>query len=145
MLYLFDGYNLLHAAGLRSREELVDRLAGFVAMHGARGVVVFDGVGEDAAVGALEVRYAQPADHLIERLAAESRDRERVILVSSDRLIRETVGQEVGKRASASFAAELEAEPPPQQRSEGSRATRVEDSLDPETRERLERWRRGRS
>ena len=71
MLYLFDGYNILHAGKFRDQRELVDRLAGFVALKGARGVVVFDGAGEDAVVGPLEVRFAQPADSLLERLAAQ--------------------------------------------------------------------------
>jgi predicted RNA-binding protein with PIN domain len=72
-LYLFDGYNLLHAGGMEDPQALVDRLAGFVALQGARGIVVFDGRGADAAYGALEVRYAKSADHLLERLAAEYR------------------------------------------------------------------------
>ena len=46
-LYLFDGYNLLHAGPFEDPRELVDRLASFVALSGARGVVVFDGVGEE--------------------------------------------------------------------------------------------------
>src|SRR5438034_9147134 len=72
-LYLFDGYNLLHAGEFGDPRELVDLLASFVAMHGARGVVVFDGVGEERAHGPLEVRYAEHADALLERLAAENR------------------------------------------------------------------------
>src|ERR671931_1053480 len=75
-LYLFDGYNLLHAGDFRDVPELVDRLAGFVALQGVRGVVVFDGGGEERRVGRLQVRYAPHADALIERLAAEHRDRE---------------------------------------------------------------------
>ena len=43
------------------------------AVKGARGVVVFDGVGEELEVGALSVRYAPNADTLLERLAAEHR------------------------------------------------------------------------
>jgi len=35
-LYLFDGYNLLHAGPFDDPRELVDRLASFVALHGAR-------------------------------------------------------------------------------------------------------------
>ena len=66
MLDLFDGYNILHAGDLHDRRALVDRLASFVAVRGARGIVVFDGVGEDAAYGALEVRFASAADSLIE-------------------------------------------------------------------------------
>ena len=49
-LYLFDGYNLLHASTFRDRDELVSALASFVAGRGARGVVVFDGVGEEKTV-----------------------------------------------------------------------------------------------
>jgi predicted RNA-binding protein with PIN domain len=49
MLYLFDGYNILHAGDMDDRRELVDALASFVAVRGARGVVVFDGVGKDVA------------------------------------------------------------------------------------------------
>ena len=143
MLYLFDGYNLLKAGDFRSREELIDRLAGFVALEGARGVIVFDGVGHDAQVGPLEVRYADSADQLLERLAAEHRRDGRVCLVSSDGDIRKTAGQEVGKRASKEFAAELLRQGRP--RPEGASESRLEDALDEETRERLERWRRRRS
>ena len=50
-LYLFDGSNLFHAGRFAHRDELVDELASFVAVRGARGVVVFDGVGEDGTSG----------------------------------------------------------------------------------------------
>jgi len=88
------------------------------------------------------VRYAQPADHLLERLAAEHRDDREVTLVSSDGEIRTTAGQAVAKRRSGEFAAELLEEPRPSRHDVGSR---VEDALDPATRSRLERWRRRRS
>lgn len=141
-LYLFDGYNLLHAGEYEERQELVDRLASFVALRGARGVVVFDGVGEDHAYGTLAVRFAQPADQLLERLAAEHRQSERVLLVSSDRAIRETAGQEVRKVGSADFMSGLGGEPPGQVAPPGSK---VGDSLGGETRRRLEEWRRRRA
>ncbi len=106
-LYLFDGYNVLRAAGLEDRRELIDALASFVALRGTRGVVVFDGVGADERLGRLEVRFAPHADALLERLAAEHRDRERVCLVSSDAAVRGTSGQEVAKVSSREFAAAL--------------------------------------
>lgn len=140
MLYLFDGYNILHAGAFRDRRELVDRLAGFVALKGARGVVVFDGVGEDAVVGPLEVRFAEEADSLLERLAAEHRSREEVWVVSSDRAIRGTTGQETRRRSSKTFVRELGAE---RENRPGGRS-RIEDALDEETRQRLERFRRRR-
>ena len=52
--YLFDGFNLLHAGGFEDSRELTDKLASFVAEKGARGVLVFDGTGED-----LELRPAR--------------------------------------------------------------------------------------
>jgi predicted RNA-binding protein with PIN domain len=142
-LYLFDGYNLMHAGGVGDRRELVDRLAGWVAEHGARGVVVFDGVGEAETVGPLDVRFDAHADRLIERLAAERRSEELVCVVSSDTAIRETAGVTVRKRASREFFRELASgagapPPPPAARS------KVEDALDEETRARLEELRRGR-
>ena len=47
-LYLFDGYNVLHAGEFGGDvRELKDILASFVAVRGARGIVVLDGVGRD--------------------------------------------------------------------------------------------------
>jgi predicted RNA-binding protein with PIN domain len=138
-LYLFDGYNLLHAGGRRTDvRELVDELASFVAVKGARGYLVFDGTGEERQVGSLSVRYAPDADTLLERLAAEHRHRERVCLVSSDTAVRGTSGQEVAKIASSTFLEELA----PAAHVE-ERASRLRDRLDPEVRAKLERLRRG--
>ena len=90
-LYLFDGYNVLHGGEFHGDvRELTDTLASFVAMRGARGIVVFDGVGRDEQLGPLEVRYAENADALLERLASEHRGRERVCLVSSNLAVRGT-------------------------------------------------------
>ncbi len=137
-LYLFDGYNLLHAGDFEDPRELVDRLASFVAVNGARGVVVFDGVGADRTHGPLEVRYAEHADALLERLAAEHRTREAVCLVSSDSAVRGTSGQEVQKRSSRTFLQDLEAP-----RHEDPGKSQLRDRVDEETRKRLEKLRRG--
>jgi predicted RNA-binding protein with PIN domain len=138
-LYLFDGYNLLHAGQFEDVRELTDQLASFVAMRGARGVVVFDGVGHDRELGPLQVRYAEHADALIERLAAENRDAERVFLVSSDAAVRGTSGQEVGKLSSKTFLRELSPARHVERRPE-----HLGDRLDDATRAKLERMRRGR-
>ncbi len=120
------------------KRELIDRLASFVAQEGARGVVVFDGVGEDLERGPLQVRFAPHADTVLERLAAEHRDLEQVCLVSSDAAVRGTSGREVRKLSSQTFLRDL-----------GSTAheerarLHLADRLDEETRARLERLRRG--
>jgi len=137
-LYLFDGHNLFHAGSYADLRQLRDELASFVAVKGARGVLVFDGSGADEAYGPLEVRYAENADTMLERLAAEHRLTEVVCLVSSDVAVRGTSGQEVQKRSSKTFLGDMEAvthrdEPP----------RHLRDTLDPETRAKLERLRRG--
>ena len=141
-LYLFDGYNLLHAGDFSNRGELVDTLASFVAAHGARGVVVFDGVGEEREIGPLSVLFAAHADDVLERLAAEHRASELVCVVSTDALVRRTSGQEVRKQTSRAFLADLEPVRHVDIEQTGA-GGRVGDRLDAETRERLERLRRG--
>jgi predicted RNA-binding protein with PIN domain len=138
-LYLFDGHNLFHAGNYRDLRQLRDELASFVALKGARGYLVFDGSGPDESHGPLEVRFATNADTLLERLAAENREHEVVCLVSSDIAVRGTSGQEVQKRSSATFLGDMEAVVHKEERPHHLR-----DVLDPETRERLERMRRGR-
>ena len=137
-LYLFDGYNLLHAGPFSDRAALVDSLASYVAIRGARGVVVFDGVGDDAELGPLSVRFARDADALLERLAVKRRLRERVVLVSSDATVVSTVGRQVAKLSARTFFRDLTA-PKPAPASPG----RLADKLDESTRARLERLRRG--
>jgi predicted RNA-binding protein with PIN domain len=132
-LYLFDGSNLFHAGAFAHREELVDALASFVALRGAAGV-------EDRDVGALSVRFASHADTVLERLAAERRDRETVLLVTSDAAVRGTSGQAVRKQGSAGFLAELE-----QVRHREDAPSRIGDRVDEATRAQLERLRRGKA
>ncbi len=137
-LYLFDGYNLLHAGPFADARELVDTLASYVAVRGARGVVVFDGVGEDATRGPLDVRYAPHADTLLERLAADNREREQVVLVTSDSTLAASAGIQVAKLSSQNFLRDFERSEHSEERPHG-----LSGKLDPETRARLERLRRG--
>jgi len=137
-LYLFDGFNVLHAGGFGSPEELRDLLASWVAAQGARGILVFDGEGADEHLGPLTVRWAKDADTLLERLAAENRDREQVAIVSSDSEVRATMGIDVRKFGSQTFLAELSSPPTP-----STVRGDLRDKLDPETLSKLERLRRG--
>jgi predicted RNA-binding protein with PIN domain len=141
-LYLFDGYNLLHAGNFEDVRELRDRLASFVALRGARGVLVLDGTGADERYGPLEVRYAAHADALLERLAAEHRAGEQVCLVSSDAAIRGVSGQEVRKISSRLFLVEL-ADAGVERGPSPAPPAGLGGRLDADTRARLERLRRG--
>ena len=137
-LYLFDGWNLLHAGSFKEPTELIDRLASFVGTTGARGILVFDGTGPDERIGPLEIRFAEHADTLLERLAAEHREKEEVQLISSDAAVRGTSGVAVRKVASKDFVRDLgdagQTEYGPH---------RVSERIDDETRAKLERLRRG--
>jgi len=137
-LYLFDGFNLLHAGGFGSPEELRDLLASWVAGQGARGILVFDGEGADEQLGPLAVRWAKDADTLLESLAAERRGKEQVAIVSSDSAVRETMGIDVRKLSSQTFLGEFSAPTQPRVVPGDLR-----DKLDPETLSKLERLRRG--
>ncbi len=107
-LYLFDGHNILRAGRVADEAALVDRLASFVSLRGAHGIVVFDGAGKDASVGALRVTFAAHADTLLERLAAEHRGRADVYVVSSDRVLRRTAGFDVRHLSAQDLLRELE-------------------------------------
>src|SRR3954447_3252746 len=137
-LYLFDGFNLLHAGGFESPEELRDLLAGWVAIRGARGILVFDGHGPDSEHGPLSVRWARDADAALERLAAEFRSLEQVAIVSSDEAVRGTSGVQVRKLSSRAFLGRLV----PRGHSDRGRGD-FRDNRDPATLARLEQLRRG--
>jgi predicted RNA-binding protein with PIN domain len=137
-LYLFDGYNLLHAGDFGDVRELRDLLASFVALKGARGILVFDGAGSDERYGPLEVRYAPHADTLIERLAAEHRSTDLVCLVSSDAAVRGTSGPDVMKLSSRTFLGDIE-----RPRAADEPRSSLADRVDAETLARLEQLRRG--
>jgi predicted RNA-binding protein with PIN domain len=137
-VYLFDGYNILHAGSFADPRELVDTLASFVALRGARGVVVFDGVGRDYERGPLEVRYAEHADSLLESLAVARLPGDRVTLVTSDSTVAAAAGGGVAKLSSRTFVRDLEQPAQPAETPGG-----LAGKLDDKTRERLERLRRG--
>jgi len=86
----------------------------------------------------LAVRYSPHADDLLERLAAEHRERERVLVVSSDTTVLGTAGILVAKQSSQTFLRDLEL-PEHHDDVPGGLASK----LDPETAARLERLRRG--
>ena len=138
-LYLFDGYNLLHAGPFADARELVDALASYVAVRGARGVVVFDGVGRGRGRAARS-RCGSPLTPT--RCSSGSRPstgtRARVLLVTSDATVAAAAGANVAKLSSQTFFRDFQPAEHRDERPEG-----LAGKLDPETRARLERLRRG--
>jgi len=142
-LWLFDGFNVLHAGPWEDVRELRDALASFVALRGAQGIVVFDGVGDEGTFGPLEVRFAEHADQELERLAADNRAKRAVTLVSSDNVVRGTAGQGVRWVTSRNFLRELAPGGGTDARVEPERPRGLSGRLDEETAAKLERLRRG--
>ena len=119
--------------------ELVDELAELRRDEAARAASSSSTASaRSIEVGPLSVRYAPDADTLLERLAAEHRHGERVCLVSSDAAVRGTSGQEVRQGGVGHVPARLERPTHVE-----DQASRLRDRLDPETRAKLERLRRG--
>lgn len=107
---LVDGYNVLHHSGklqrlLRqdmetAREALIDKVAHFCIQTGKKVVLVFDGRGLQVAqkvehyraVPALEVIYSPghlTADAVIERMVYQMPRKMEVVVVTSDRGVRD--------------------------------------------------------
>jgi predicted RNA-binding protein with PIN domain len=162
---LVDGYNVIRCTPpyrdlaeddlAAAREALVSDVAGYAAGEWDA-KVVFDGGGnpgsdgiphEIAGITVIFSRYGMSADSVIESLSRESRARgDRIEVVTSDAQTQWTVlGGTVVRRSAAEFSRELrseEAEWREQSRS-GSPVSRIEDRIDPDVREVLERWSRG--
>jgi predicted RNA-binding protein with PIN domain len=153
-LYILDGDNVAHVRGAgsdyaRAREQLVGDVAGFASEAGIDVVLVFDGQGGGRTLGRLQVVHSgrETADTVIERLAHRRAGQEpgSVTVVSNDSVLRH-VAQRGGVHAMSAreFLDRLIATPaqrpaPPESRGR----TTLGDTLDPATREALERLRRG--
>ncbi len=165
MLYIVDGYNVLHAlfrgAGKEEifarRDWLFDQLAGLAALRAARAVLVFDGRGprstssEPVRNAPVEVVFAGgrfTADTVIaRRIAAEPPDT-RVVVVSADQEVQRTASRAgVSRMTPAELGEELSHDARTIERaldsvsSTSRMPTRIEDKVDIETLKRLEELR----
>jgi len=112
ILYYIDGYNVIHHCDrLRAlarvdfeaaRDALVDRVTRYCCDAGQAARIVFDGRGRSSDRAApvlsspcIEVLYSseqQTADALIERMVYETGKRTELVVVTSDRGIRDLCG-----------------------------------------------------
>ena len=163
---IVDGYNMIFAwpelAALKdakledARDVLVAILADYAAMTGQKVTVVFDShrrpsaEGTEQQVSGIQVVYSgrgASADHVIERLVYEARSSDEVTVATSDALQRDIA---LGKTVSALvLKAQVEAALAGRdvqindRKARSDLSRRLEDRLDPKTRERLDRFRRG--
>ena len=101
---IIDGYSLMHRQGrpgnlMTARQQLVRKLEEVAGRLAERITVVFDGTGlgggEGYEASAIEIVFSpsdKTADTVIERMAHEVPDPAGILVVTSDRLERETAG-----------------------------------------------------
>jgi predicted RNA-binding protein with PIN domain len=131
-VYLIDGYNLLHA--LRSsegrptegrfgpgelddeRRRLLDRIASFMGSKSDRAIVVFDAQRQHLQAASSNARnvevffgsFSRSADAIIEREAYALRSEQKIIVVTSDYALQQTVFlPNVVRRSSRQFIEDL--------------------------------------
>jgi len=124
-VYLIDGYNLLHEVlghgGVLQLEDerrrLIDRIASYMGGTSDRAIVVFDGKGPmlqkgESATTNVEVyfgSFSRSADSIIEKEAFKLSQGERVVVISSDYQLQQTILRpNVIRRSSRQFAGDLQ-------------------------------------
>jgi predicted RNA-binding protein with PIN domain len=162
---LIDGYNLLLRSpeyALLAEEDLDAARAALVSdvsayAHGTHDVtIVFDGGGNPGSDGQPHIvcgvtvvfsAFGREADTVVESLARAARERgDEVVVVTSDQQMRWAVsGGAVSHMSADAFARDL-SEGAAEWREHapaGSTSGRLEDRIDPQTRDTLARWARG--
>lgn len=166
-ILLVDGYNMiggwpelaaLSQAGMQgARDRLLDMLADYQAFSGLRVIAVFDayrvpGLGRSFVQGKVQVFFTkekETADECIERLVGEFTHRRRQISVATSDFVEQHVVFAQGALRISARELRLEIEENQKQvkkaiepGSVSSTRHSLEDKLPPETRKRLEDWRR---
>jgi predicted RNA-binding protein with PIN domain len=166
---IVDGYNIIFAwpelSALKdakledARDLLVSILADYAAMTRQKITVVFDshrrpdGEASQQMVSGVQVVYSgrkTSADHVIERLLFEARPNDEVTVATSDALQRDlALGRQIKTVSALTLKSQVDAVLARRDQQMGDRqarsdiARRLEDRLDPKTRERLDQMRRG--
>jgi predicted RNA-binding protein with PIN domain len=166
---IVDGYNVIFAwpdlAALKdvkledARDMLIAILADYAAMTRQSVTVVFDShrrpdaEASEQTINGVRVLYSgrkTSADHVIERLLFEARPTDEITIATSDALQRDlALGRQVKTVSALTLKAQVDGvlarrdRQMSDGRAQSDIARRLEDRLDPKSRERLERLRRG--
>ena len=166
---IVDGYNMIFAwpelAALKdvkledARDLLVATLADYAAMTRQRVTIVFDShrrpdaEASEQTISGVQVMYSgrkTSADHVIERLLFDSKQSDEVTVATSDALQRDlALGRRIKTVSALTLKSQVDAvlarrnQQIGDSRAQSDIARRLEDRLDPRTRERLDRIRRG--
>jgi predicted RNA-binding protein with PIN domain len=168
---IVDGYNIIFAwpelSALKdvkledARDLLVSILADYAAMTRQKVTVVFDShrrpdaEASQQTISGVQVVYSgrkSSADHVIEKLLFEAKPSDEVTVATSDGLQRDlALGRQIKTVSALTLKRQVDAVLARRDQQMGDRqarsdiSRRLEDRLDPKTRERLDRIRRGES
>jgi predicted RNA-binding protein with PIN domain len=168
---IVDGYNIIFAwpelSALKdvkledARDLLVSILADYAAMTRQKVTVVFDShrrpdaEASQQTISGVQVVYSgrkSSADHVIEKLLFEAKPSDEVTVATSDGLQRDlALGRQIKTVSALTLKSQVDAVLARRDQQMGDRqarsdiSRRLEDRLDPKTRERLDRIRRGES
>jgi predicted RNA-binding protein with PIN domain len=168
---IVDGYNVIFAwpelSALKdvkledARDLLVSILADYAAMTRQRVTVVFDShrrpdaEASQQTISGVQVVYSgrkTSADHVIEKLLFEAKPGDEVTVATSDGLQRDlALGRQIKTVSALTLKSQVDAVLARRDQQMGDRqarsdiSRRLEDRLDPKTRDRLDRIRRGES
>ena len=166
---IVDGYNIIFAwpelAALKdikledARDMLVSKLADYAAMTRQNVTVVFDShrrpdaEASEETINGVRVIFAgrkTTADHVIERLLFEAREGDEVTIATSDSLQRDlALGRRIKTVSALTMKSQVDAVLARRNQQIGDSkarsdiSRRLEDRIDPATRERLDRLRHG--
>jgi len=166
---IVDGYNIIFAwpelSALKdvnlqdARELLIATMADYAAMTRQKVTIVFDSHRRPDAeastqdVNGVQVVYSgrkTSADHVIERLLFDAKSNDELTVATSDGLQRDfALGRQIKTVSALTLKSQVDAvlssrnQQMGDSRARSDIARRLEDRLDAETRERLERLRRG--
>ena len=166
---IVDGYNIIFAwpelAAVKdvkledARDLLVSILADYAAMTRQKVTVVFDShrrpdaEASEQTVNGIQVVYSgrkTSADHVIEKLLFEAKPSDEVTVATSDALQRDlALGRQIKTVSALTLKGQVDAvlarrnQQMGDSRARSDIARRLEDRLDPRTRERLDKIRRG--
>ena len=166
---IVDGYNIIFAwpelSALKdvnlqdARELLIATMADYAAMTRQKVTVVFDSHRRPDAeastqdVNGVQVVYSgrkTSADHVVERLLFDAKSNDELTVATSDGLQRDfALGRQIKTVSALTLKSQVDAvlssrnQQMGDSRARSDIARRLEDRLDAETRERLERLRRG--
>ena len=85
-MYLIDGYNLMYATDIETREDLIDKVNQFCLVNKKYAEIIFDGYSDEREdTSCVKVVYSGDADEKIKDILKANSNPSAIMLITSDR------------------------------------------------------------